>query len=86
MRASIICDARIHPLGMVCQKESVLYGVFSWTISPSVKKTVWQTVFSEESLIGPTKRKHALRRVPFWWTIRDSNPGPTGYEPVALTN
>ena len=20
-----------------------------------------------------------------WWTIRDSNPGPTGYEPVALT-
>ena len=22
----------------------------------------------------------------FWWTFRDSNPGPTGYEPVALTN
>ena len=22
----------------------------------------------------------------FWWTSRDSNPGPTGYEPVALTN
>ena len=21
-----------------------------------------------------------------WWIIRDSNPGPTGYEPVALTN
>ena len=21
-----------------------------------------------------------------WWTFRDSNPGPTGYEPVALTN
>ena len=21
-----------------------------------------------------------------WWTSRDSNPGPTGYEPVALTN
>ena len=21
-----------------------------------------------------------------WWTIRDLNPGPTGYEPVALTN
>ena len=21
-----------------------------------------------------------------WWTIRDSNPGPTGYEPGALTN
>ena len=21
-----------------------------------------------------------------WWALRDSNPGPTGYEPVALTN
>ncbi len=21
-----------------------------------------------------------------WWTIKDSNLGPTGYEPVALTN
>ena len=21
-----------------------------------------------------------------WWTFRDSNPGPTGYEPGALTN
>ena len=23
---------------------------------------------------------------PIWWTFRDSNPGPTGYEPGALTN
>ena len=22
----------------------------------------------------------------FWWAIRDSNPGPSGYEPDALTN
>ena len=22
----------------------------------------------------------------FWWAFRDSNPRPTGYEPVALTN
>lgn len=22
----------------------------------------------------------------FAWTFRDSNPGPTGYEPIALTN
>ena len=21
-----------------------------------------------------------------WWAIRDSNPGPSGYEPEALTN
>ena len=24
--------------------------------------------------------------VQIWWAFRDSNPGPTGYEPVALTN
>lgn len=37
-----------------------------------------------------SKRKspiHELRVEAFdWWAIRDSNPGPTGYEPVALTN
>ena len=22
----------------------------------------------------------------YWWAIRDSNPGPAGYEPDALTN
>lgn len=22
----------------------------------------------------------------FWWTIKGSNLGPSGYEPVALTN
>ena len=22
----------------------------------------------------------------YWWAFRDLNPGPTGYEPVALTN
>ncbi len=22
----------------------------------------------------------------FWWAFGDSNPGPTGYEPGALTN
>ena len=21
-----------------------------------------------------------------WWALRDSNPGPSGYEPDALTN
>ena len=24
--------------------------------------------------------------VDFWWAFGDSNPGPTGYEPGALTN
>ena len=32
------------------------------------------------------KKREALKASLFWWAIRDSNPGPTGYEPVALTN
>ena len=34
------------------------------------------------SLLG----RNIFRKNPTWWTIRDSNPGPTGYEPAALTN
>ena len=29
-------------------------------------------------------KQHSLREK--WWAFRDSNPGPTGYEPAALTN
>ena len=32
-------------------------------------------------------KKSSFRRTRiFWWAIGDSNPGPTGYEPGALTN
>ena len=35
----------------------------------------------------PAKQKATPKGVAFcWWTIKDSNLGPTGYEPVALTN
>ena len=29
---------------------------------------------------------YRLSYLGLWWAFRDSNPGPTGYEPVALTN
>ena len=29
-------------------------------------------------------KRAARTRCIRWWTVRDSNPGPTGYEPVAL--
>ena len=29
---------------------------------------------------------YQLSYTPIWWAFRDSNPGPTGYEPAALTN
>ena len=31
-------------------------------------------------------KKHPTGCFIVWWAFRDSNPGPTGYEPVALTN
>ena len=33
-----------------------------------------------------SRLRYILPRLEDWWAIRDSNPGPTGYEPVALTN
>ena len=33
-----------------------------------------------------TTEKWLSHAVFAWWAIRDSNPGPTGYEPAALTN
>ena len=32
------------------------------------------------------KQKESTYRYSLLWAFRDSNPGPTGYEPVALTN
>ena len=29
---------------------------------------------------------YQLSYTPVWWAFRDSNPGPIGYEPTALTN
>ena len=29
---------------------------------------------------------YQLSYTPVWWAFGDSNPGPTGYEPAALTN
>ena len=33
-----------------------------------------------------TEKALCIRKVLFWWTIKGSNLGPTGYEPAALTN
>ena len=42
-----------------------------------------------ESPPGKQKRKNTPscdEVFPFWWAFGDSNPGPSGYEPGALTN
>ena len=36
--------------------------------------------------IGDYALLYQLSYTPMWWAFGDSNPGPTGYEPAALTN
>ena len=40
--------------------------------------------FSHKDFVKSTN--HKVRFILQWWAIGDSNPGPTGYEPGALTN
>ena len=49
-----------------------------------------------DSEISPSALRRGYTNAPYahedvaicrcWWAIKDSNLGPTGYEPVALTN
>ena len=57
-----------------------------------IKKSSWKRGFSGR---GSKNRTHDTRfwrpllyQLSYapWWAFRDSNPRPTGYEPVALTN
>ena len=43
-------------------------------------------ICSRRKRIVLKKRVLSKDKTLFWWAIRDSNLGPTGYEPVALTN
>ena len=42
--------------------------------------------FNVVKQLAKQKRRCDASPLLFWWANRDSNPGPTGYEPVALTN
>ena len=60
----------------------------SWQARPgSGKNQVRSTQGKEDSEEERRKNgRHFAVSAIFWWTIRDLNPGPTGYEPAALTN
>ena len=49
-------------------------------------KTAEKPYIKRFSGIEKVHRNSIKITVDFWWVFRDSNPGPTGYEPVALTN
>lgn len=48
-------------------------------------KTVTLTVTPQNTAVFP-KPKRLESQERRWWAHLDSNQGPTGYEPVALTN
>ncbi len=47
---------------------------------------LWNDLFHDKNKSEPIANRRKVRIYSLWWTIGDSNPGPTGYEPVALTN
>ena len=49
------------------------------------RPTVLETVALPTELF-PYKKGSRFGLPFLWWAFRDSNPRPTGYEPVALTN
>ena len=53
--------------------------------SPCTKNRAPATVFCWFQVPLILRGSHACRYPTIkWWTVRDSNPGPTGYEPAAL--
>ena len=55
-------------------------------MSISVNLTVEIRISVEKDKSEPVSNWEKVRIIFTWCAIRDSNPGPTGYEPVALTN
>ena len=55
-------------------------------MSISVNLTVEIRISVEKDKSEPVSNWEKVRIIFAWCANRDSNPGPTGYEPVALTN
>ena len=58
----------------------------SSTFTRCIPKTAQAKGFFETETKEKNLKISINLEVLIWWTFRDSNPGPTGYEPVALTN
>ena len=56
------------------------------TFTRCIPKTAQAKCFFETEIKEKNLKVSINLEVLIWWAFRDSNPGPTGYEPVALTN
>ena len=89
-KSSIICNKRHQNLGGKKQPKGVK------PITPLKKsdsKYVKYTCKIEPKLVQKQQKALEIRTfccinlsVIIWWAIKDSNLGPSGYEPDALTN
>ena len=57
-----------------------------FSVLPNVKSYFHSRSPSSHFFASEKRRTPLWGVLRFWWTIKGSNLGPTGYEPVALTN
>ena len=74
---------------LVCKTKMTLFSVIfvlqgQKDLNP--RHPVLETGVLPTELYPYMKTRNEIPGFVLWWAFRDSNPGPTGYEPVALTN
>lgn len=87
LRFSIVCGALVPSRSFRCKRVSVALHLrpFMQKVRQCVRRSKRGFSLPRSSRVDiHAVRMHAEPQKP-WWASRDSNPEPTGYEPVALT-
>ena len=61
-------------------------GTFHSSESPTKEPTEGKADWESRTPLYDAEKLHGNSAYLKWWAFGDSNPGPTGYEPAALTN
>ena len=69
-----------------CAANSGKSPILSSTFTRCIPKAAQARGVFETKIQSKNLKVSINLEVLIWWIFRDSNPGPTGYEPVALTN
>ena len=95
-RKSAFYGEYIQPIYLKGIKTNVKLGVLFYTeiAAPMKKAAKWLLLLAGAEGLEPSTTVLETGMLPLhyapiqfiWWAFRDSNPKPTGYEPVALTN
>ena len=86
---SLLVRQVLYQLSYTPERESGLFPArpFPVTVCQATRDIIHQAVsFVKTYLRFFSKNFSEIFSLKRNWAIRDSNPGPTGYEPVALTN